>query len=191
MSIRTFPSPPRIGAAALVAVSLLAAPAAGQEAGMGSDAEMTIMQSYLINAFERAKAWDMSLAQAMPDSALRWAPSDDVRDYAEQIVHAANNLFIAQSVFGMEAPDIGDPEVLMNDKAALAGAVGTAYDWIVQQLQAMPAADLAAEAPFFGGRMMPKWRICLFALEHAMWTRGQLVPYLRAHGVTPPPQQLF
>lgn len=191
MRIRTAPHAARVGAGALLALSLLAAPTAAQDADTGSDASMTVMQAYLINAFERAKAWDMSLAQAIPDSALRWAPSDDVRDYAEQVVHAANNLFIAQPVFGMEAPDVGDPETLMNDKAALAGAVGTAYNWIIEQLRAMPAAGLADEAPFFGGRMMAKWRICLFALEHAMWTRGQLVPYLRAHGVTPPQQQLF
>ncbi len=191
MHNRTSPRPARIAAGICLALSLAAAPSVAQQADMGPEADMTLMQSYLINAFERAKTWDVSLAQAIPDSALRWAPSDDVRDYAEQVVHAANNLFIAQPVFGMEAPDVGDAEVLMNDKAALAAAVGTAYDWIVEQLRAMPAGDLADEAPFFGGRMMPKWRICLFALEHAMWTRGQLVPYLRAHGVTPPPQQLF
>jgi len=38
---------------------------------------------------------------------------------------------------------------------------------------------------------MSRARVAMFALEHAMWTRGQLVPYLHAHGVAVPAQRLF
>lgn len=153
--------------------------------------DMEIMKQYLIEATERAKAWDVGMAEAIPDSALRWSPSPDMRDFAEQVVHAANISFIGNSVFGTQAPGLlSNDDALLNDKAALVAAVGDGYDWILEQFADMPASALAEEAPFFSGPL-PRWRICIFALEHAMWTRGQMVPYFHAHGVAVPPNRLL
>lgn len=180
----------RIGLVALAAAAGFAPrPASAQEEG--ADAQMAAMQAYLVNAFERSKAWDVSIALAIPDSALRWAPNPDVRDFAEQVEHAANNLFAASAMFGEEpAGGFGDPEVILNDKQALADAVGSTYDWIIERMKQMTTEEMTEEVTLFG-RPMLRWRVCTFALEHAMWTRGQLVPYFHAHGVPVPRQQLF
>ncbi|MDX1579225.1 MAG: hypothetical protein R3266_12115 [Gemmatimonadota bacterium] len=151
-------------------------------------AEMEALKGYLVNAFERAKAWDLALTEAMPDSALHWAPSSDVRDFGAQIVHAANVGFIGNALFGEAGPQL-DEEV--ESKAALTEGVANSYDWVITRLQAMPAGDLETEVDFFGGQVMPRWRVATFALEHAMWTRGQVVPYLHAHGAEIPQNQLF
>ncbi len=148
------------------------------------------MKAYLVNAFERARTWDLSLAEAIPDSAMEWAPSADVRGFAAQVVHAADNSFIAMALFGEEAPAFGEEADLVADKAALIAAVTNAYGFLIEKLQAMPAADLSEEVDFFG-RSMTRGRVALFGLEHAMWTRGQLVPYLHTHGVAVPQQVLF
>ena len=153
---------------------------------LAESTEMEMIQAYLIDAFERAKAMDVEFAAAIPDSALRWAPNDEVRDFAEQIAHTANNGFIADAVFGESAPELAaEDDALLNDGQALAAAIGEAYDWILERLRAMPADDLAKEVDFFG-RPMTRWTVCTFALEHAWWTRGQMVPYFRAHGMAPP-----
>ncbi len=202
MELRNANGRPRLGGGAVLAVLLLGAGACTEAARAGDTApevegaaaqapDMEVMKGYLIDAFERAKAWDVSLAQAIPDSALGWAPSPDVRGFAAQVVHAANNGFVGGPMFGESAPAMGVDEGSVPDKAALVAAVTGTYDWILAKLRAMPAAQLGAEAEFFGGRVMPRWRIALFALEHAMWTRGQLVPYLHAHGVSVPQQRLF
>ncbi len=153
-------------------------------------AELDVIKAYLVNGFERAKAWDVSMAEAIPDSAMGWAPTPGVRGFAAQVVHAANNTFIGMPMFGEDAPALGDPDALAQNKADLIAAVTNSYDWIIQQLNAMPGSELAAEAQLFG-QTLPRWRIGMFALEHAMWTRGQLVPYLHAHGVAVPQQRLF
>jgi hypothetical protein len=147
-------------------------------------------KAYLVDAYERARAWDLSIAEAIPDSAMEWAPSADVRGFASQIVHTANNGFLSQALFGEDAPPFGDEADLVADKDALMAAVTDAYDYLIGKLQAMPAAALAEEVDFFG-RTMSRTRVALFGLEHAMWTRGQLVPYLHAHGVPVPPAMLF
>ena len=180
----------RIGLMALVATVALA-PRSASAQGAGDDPQMGVMQEYLVNAFERFKAWDVAIALAIPDSALRWAPNPDVRDFAEQVQHGANNLFAAIAIFGEEPPGgFGDPQVILNDKQALADAVGQTYDWIIEHLKGLSAETLAEESTLFG-RSMPRWRVCTFALEHAMWTRGQMVPYFHAHGVAVPQQMLF
>ncbi|MDH3732995.1 MAG: DinB family protein [Gemmatimonadota bacterium] len=148
------------------------------------------MKGYLIDAFERAKAWDISLAEAIPDSAMDWAPNADVRGFAAQIVHTANNGFIAMPLFGEDAPAFGDEAELVADRAALIAAVTNAYDFLIGKLETMDGTSLGDEVDFFG-RTMTRGRVALFALEHAMWTRGQLVPYLHAHGVAVPAQRLF
>lgn len=176
--------------ATLVALALV--PRGGTAQAQTADSpDLAVVRTYVMDALERFKAWDTSIAMAIPDSALRWAPNPEVRDFAQQVEHGANNLFIVGSLFGEEPPAFGDPEVILNDKQALADAVGRAYDWLIERLPSLSDEAFAESVPFFGGQMMPRWRICVFALEHAMWTRGQLVPYFHAHGVPVPQQQLF
>jgi hypothetical protein len=174
----------RFALLALVAAATAASPAIAQ------DTTNEGAKAYIIDAFERARDWDVSLAQAIPDSAMDWAPNPDVRGFAEQVIHAANNGFIALAVFGTEAPEFGDSDALTADKMALVAAVTDSYDWIIAQVEAMPEAGLSEETQFFG-RTVSRARVLMFALEHAMWTRGQLVPYLHAHGVAVPQQRLF
>lgn len=162
----------------------------GEALAQSAMADGDLLKAYLVDGFERAKAWDVSLAEAIPDSAMGWAPTPDVRGFAAQVIHAADNGFIGQAMFGMDAPPFGDTATLERDKTMLVAAVGAGYDWIIAQLRAMSPEALAGEADLFG-RTMPRWRIGIFALEHAMWTRGQLVPYLHAHGVAVPAQRLF
>lgn len=176
--------------ARLAALTVVAATAFAAAPTIAQDTSNEGAKAYIIDAFQRARDWDVSLAQAIPDSAMDWAPDPDVRGFAEQVIHTANNGFIGPAVFGADAPEFGDADALTADKMALAAAVTGAYDWIIAQVEAMPAAALSEETEFFG-RTLSKARVLLFALEHAMWTRGQLVPYLHAHGVPVPQQRLF
>lgn len=190
MILIPLPRAPRAAAVKPALLFALLAPSGlAAQAGDGSlDAEA--VKAYLVDGFERARATDVAFAGAIPDSAFRWAPVTGVRDFAEQVAHAADNSFVGPAVFGEQTPSFF-PDAALEDAAALAGAVEAAYDWILERLRATPAADLQPSAPFFGGREMPKWRILAFALEHAMWTRGQVVPYFRIHGIDPPDVRLF
>ncbi len=143
------------------------------------------IRALLIEAFQRAKALDIEFARAIPDSAMRWAPSPDVRDFSGQLIHAANSLFIARPLFNASPPSLGDSARYRNDKLALEQVIAGAYDWIIEKLRALPANELLEVGELFG-QQKPKWKLCLYALDHAMWTRGQMVSYYRAHGLRPP-----
>lgn len=148
-------------------------------------ADMDAMKAMLVDGFERAKVWDLRIAEAMPESAMDWAPAEGVRSFSDQLIHTASNGFIDQAMFGEDAPPMAVSEGAGADKAAIAGAIETTYDWLIAKFKAMPSADLGEDVDFFG-QTIPRWRVGSFALEHSMWTRGQMVPYFRANGMAPP-----
>ncbi len=168
-------------------------PAAAQEQRASTPAiAVESIRALLLQGLEQGKAMDIDFARAIPDSALRWAPVPEVRDFAEQVEHAAvdNALFVAIGILGVPTPSFGDTAVYLNDKEALVRAVTAAYDWVTQSLRDLPASEFQAETTLFGQKL-PKWRVYLQALEHGYWTRGQLVPYFRMNGMAPPRYRSF
>lgn len=170
-------------AVALAAAACGTEPAAGDRAGVDADS----VRRVLIRGFEQGRAVDRAFIRAIPDSALRWAPTDGVRDFAEQVEHAVldNLRIVAMGVAEEEPPILGDTAVYLNDREALERAAERSYDYVLTTLRELPASELTAEGQIFG-RTLPKWNILLMALQHAEWTRGQLVPYFRIHGIDPP-----
>ena len=174
--------------AALAGVLAMASPGAAQmEDTAGTQIDAEAVRDMLIRGFEQSRDMDLDYCRAMPDSALRWKPNPEVRDYTQQIMHIAQgNLgMVAGAVMNVAPPSMGDSAVYLNDAAALEGAVSQAYDWVLEGLRTISAEELAAQTELFGMEMA-KWRVYNFALVHAYWTRGQLVPYVRAHGLQPP-----
>lgn len=165
---------------------------AQQQEGSGPTIDVETIRALLLRGFEQGRAMDIDFARAIPDSALRWGPTPEVRDFAEQVEHAAvdNALFVAQGILGVPTPKFGDPEVYLNDQEKLSEAVSAAYEWVMQSLRELPPEEFLAETTLFG-QQMEKWRVYLQALEHGYWTRGQLVPYFRTHGMAPPQYRAF
>ena len=87
-------------------------------------------------------------------------------------------------------PTFGDTAAYLNDKAELERVVVATYDWVIESLRGLTAEELVVETDLFRQRL-PKWRVYLQALAHADWTRGQLVPYFRLNGITPPGWRSF
>jgi hypothetical protein len=149
------------------------------------------IRAFLIASFEQAKLMHIDMARSIPDSAMRWGPSDEVRDFAEQVEHAANSLWLETFLSGGSPESPGDSAVYLNDKDALVEAVTRWNDWMLESIRTLPADDFFVERRFFTGENMERWRLYHFALDHAYWTLGQLVGYFRAHGLTPPQYRFY
>lgn len=184
--------PSRVMAACLVVATSFAwsacqPPEGGNEDEMAAVLDVDSLREILAHGYEQHRAMDTAYVRAVPDSALRWAYSEEVRDYAEQIEHIAidNVNFVARGILDEEPPSIGDTAVYLNDKDELERAVNASYDYVLGTLRELPAEELMSTTELFG-QEMAKWHVFLFALHHADWTRGQIVPYLRMHDVEPP-----
>ena len=155
---------------------LAAAPVAAQD-----------VKATLLNDFERQRANVLSMVDVMPESGLRTAPTEGVRDFAQQIEHvAAGNVSIIRS--GVDRPvtlEGFDPEVYLNSKDELKRFVNAAYDAVGDMIEAVPAADMTGETQLFGQATVQRWQLIKTAYEHGVWTLGATVPYVRMQGSAP------
>jgi hypothetical protein len=168
--------------ATLALVALATTPLAAQE-----------MTAALADDFERQRDNVLGMVDAMPESGLRTAPTEGVRDFAQQIEHVVQgNVGIIRS--GYDRPvDIPerDPEVYLNSKEELKRFVNAGYDIVNEMVSSMTADEMTEDALLFGQATVQKWKLIQTAYEHAVWTLGATVPYLRLNGATPPGYNLI
>ena len=146
------------------------------------------MRAMLINDFERQRGNVLGMVDAMPDDGLRTAPTEGVRDFAQQIEHVVQgNVGIIQSGYDrpVDLPQL-DPEVYLNSKDELKAMVNAGYDIVKEMLETMSDEEMMADANLFGQATVKKWKLVQTAYEHAVWTLGATVPYVRSQGGTPP-----
>jgi len=168
---------------ALAAAALMVAPALQAQE----------LKNSLLNDFERQRANVLGMVEAMPDEGLRTAPTDGVRDFAQQIEHVVQgNIGIIRSGYDrpVEIPEV-DPQVYLNDKEELKRMVDAGYDVVMEMIQGMSDDDLQADTQLFGQATVKKWQLVKTAYEHAVWTLGATVPYLRMQGGVPPGYNLI
>jgi hypothetical protein len=153
-----------------------------------------ISQQALIAIVENHKGAVLRYIDAAPDSMLGYRPTKGVRTYAEQIQHAAGSdaliahLAITGSTKGM--PAFGDTAVYLHNKAALKKYAADAMDHTVAMLRGVSDAAMDENIVQFGNKVT-RGRALMELLDHFPWTLGQVVPYLRLNGVTPPEYSPF
>jgi uncharacterized damage-inducible protein DinB len=131
----------------------------------------------------------LAYIDAMPDSATGFRPTPGVRTLAQQFDHiVSTNLDVAAvALRGLKTtPVLGDTAVYLHDKAALRKYAATTYDYFLIALKDATPAQLQRPVAMYGQPPQPAVRLAALAFEHSVWTLGQVVPYLRLVGVTPP-----
>jgi len=143
----------------------------------------------LLADLERNRATVLAYISAMPDSAIGFRPTPGVRTFAQQFDHiVSTNLDVAAiALRGLKAaPVLGDSTRYLTDKAALRQYADTTYGYLLAALRQATAAQLRKPVAMYGQPPQPAARLAQLTFEHSVWTLGQLVPYLRLNGVTPP-----
>ena len=146
------------------------------------------VKAKLQDDFRRLRGNVLGMVDAMPPSGLRSAPTEGVRDFAQQIEHiAVGSVNIIALGLDTDRIDLGlDPQQYLNDKDALKAMVNLAFDRVDTILAEMTPGDLEAPGSLFGQLERPRWMIVEVAYEHGVWTLGATVPYLRMAGASPP-----
>lgn len=147
----------------------------------------------LLADWERDRTAVLAYIGAIPDSAMGYRPTPKVRTLAEQFDHiVSTNLDVAAiALRGLkQAPALGDSAVYLHNKAELRKYAAATYDYFLDALKAATPAQLARPVAMYGQPPQPALRLTFLSLEHSVWTLGQVVPYLRLNGVTPPAYQM-
>ena len=143
----------------------------------------------LLADFQRNRTTVLAYINAMPDSATNFRPTPGVRTFAAQFDHiVSTNLDVAaMALRGLQAaPALGDSAVYLHNKAALQKYAAATYDYFLKSLQQAAPAQLKKPVAIYGQPPQPALRLAALSFEHSVWTLGQVVPYLRLNGVTPP-----
>jgi uncharacterized damage-inducible protein DinB len=144
----------------------------------------------LLDDWQRNRAVVLAYIEAMPDSGLSYRPTPGVRSFAEQIEHiVATNLDVAAIALRHleQAPPLGDQAQYLVSKSALRAFAASTYAYMLAALQDATVDGLARPVAIYGQPPQPAVRLAALSLEHSVWTLGQVIPYLRLNGVTPPP----
>jgi len=143
--------------------------------------------------WKRAKKWTLEYVDAVPENAVNFKPTPEVRSFAEQMLHLAfwnygicEPLASKPSPYGTKQETIEKRDDLKN-KAALRKFVEGSYDYVLAAINNLDDAKLAEQVSFFG-RKATRQLVLTIALDHQTHHRGQTTLYLRMKGVTPPPE---
>ncbi len=144
--------------------------------------------SALTRDWQRNRRNVLAYIEAMPDSALGFRPTPGVRTFAEQFDHiVTTNLEVAAAVRGVDRPPtLGDPDQYLHSKSALRAYAEATYAYMLGTLDAATPEELARTMSIYGAPPQPAAGFIQLSLEHSVWTLGQVVPYLRLNGATPP-----
>jgi hypothetical protein len=156
-------------------------------------AAQSIPKDVMVVDWERQKKNVLAYIDVMPDSAITFAPTPGVRNFAQQIEHfVGTNTEIAAVVLkGLKSPPtLGDTAAYRHQKAALREYTTKSYDYLLDALRGATAAQLSKSFALYNQPAAPAWRWLDLSKEHAVWTFGQLIPYLRLNKVTPPPYDM-
>ena len=143
----------------------------------------------LLADWQRNRSTVLAYIDAMPDSATGFRPTPGVRTFAQQFDHiVTTNLEVAAvALKGLKgAPALGDSAKYLHDKAALRRYAESTYDYLLDAFKKATPAELARPVAMYGQPPQPAIRLMALSFEHSVWTLGQLVPYLRLNGATPP-----
>lgn len=144
-------------------------------------------------SWKRAKKWTLDYIDAMPETALGFKPTPEVRSFAEQMLHLAFwNFGLIESMSGKANPYGKKQETLEKGdagktKAALRKVVEESYDAVLAAMNGLDEVKLLEQAQFFNSKMT-RLTILSIALDHQTHHRGQTTAYLRLKGITPPPE---
>ncbi len=152
----------------------------------------------LVNEWTRARLGVKEYIEAMPEDAIGFKPTPEIRSFAEQMLHLAGGNYMFASVASGKAnpwdftkgkDPVNVPE-LKQTKAALLKFVMDSYDFAIEAVKGLTSAQLDEMVQLFSMKM-PRHMVLTKGIEHAAHHRGQTTIYLRLKGVTPPSERLF
>lgn len=152
----------------------------------------------LVSEWTRARLGVKEYIEAMPEEAIGFKPTPEIRSFAEQMLHlAGGNYLFASVAAGKENPwdftkgkdPVNVPE-FKQSKAALLKFVMDSYDFTIEAVKGLSTAQLDEVVQLFSMKM-PRHMVLTKGIEHAAHHRGQTTIYLRLKGITPPSERLF
>lgn len=165
-------------ACTLVAALALAVPAAAQTPANPLTAATK-------STFDLIKGNITKSAEKVPEDQYSFKPSPDVRSFGQIVGHVADANFMICSAAGGSAGPKDSIEKTKTSKADLQKALADSFAACDAAYSAMTDEKGSQMVKFFG-REQPQLAVLAFNTAHDFEHYGNLVTYMRIHGVVPP-----
>ena len=168
------------------AIALLCTVAGG---AASSWAQGNSLSAEVVQDYRNIRDYFIKAAEEMPDSDYTFKPSPDVRSFAQQVAH------VADDQYNLCAPAKGETrqaaytaiERSLSTKADLVPALKAAFAYCDGAYDALTDASGAAMAT--GGKGRTRFGMLNWNLWHTWEHYGNVVVYLRMKGFVPPSSQ--
>jgi uncharacterized damage-inducible protein DinB len=151
-------------------------------------------QPQMVVEWQRAKTYTKAYLDAMPADGYSFKPTPEIRSFAQQMLHLANdNYGFASYASGKTTPvaDTALEQTVQPTKEATTKVVMESYDYMISTLQGMTPDQMNEMIKRRNGTEISRANIFGKGFEHQTHHRGQTTIYLRLKGVTPPQEMLF
>ncbi len=134
-------------------------------------------------------AWDnmtkmvVETAKAMPETHYSYKPTEELRDFAEQIGHTTGANYLFASVVKLDRPD-PMPTSETKHKAHVIKELEASFTFIKNGMNKLTQEDLNEEIEFFGSKM-PRLQAILIMTSHLQREQGKTTIYTRLKGIAP------
>jgi uncharacterized damage-inducible protein DinB len=148
----------------------------------------------MVKEWERAKAYTREYLDAMPEAGYALKPTPEMRSFADQMLHLtdANYAFVAAASGEKSPVGQGESEKATDkSKANVTKLVLAGYDFVIDNIKKVSAAQMKENVKLFGRFEMTKEAALAKCFEHQTHHRGQTTVYIRLAGATPPQEKLF
>jgi uncharacterized damage-inducible protein DinB len=151
-------------------------------------------QPQMVVEWQRAKTYTKAYLDAMPADGYGFKPTPEIRSFAQQMLHLANDNYGFASFASGKATPVADTaleQTVQPTKEVTTKAVMDSYDYMISTLQGMTPDQMNEMIKRRNGTEISRANIFGKGFEHQTHHRGQTTIYLRLKGVTPPPEMLF
>lgn len=137
------------------------------------------------------KAWDdmtkmvLETAKAMPEANYSFKPTDELRDFADQISHTSGANYLFASVVKLNTPD-PNPVTDTKKKNEVIQQLKGSFAFIRNGMEKLKEEDLKEEIEFFGSKMS-RLQSILIMTSHLQREQGKSTIYTRLKGIAPGP----
>ena len=148
----------------------------------------TGVKGSILFQIDQAREKLLSLAEAMPAEKYGWRPGQGVRSVGEVFAHVSAANYFLPTFWGAKMPDGVDPRAFEKDGGDKAKTIDTlkkSFDFLKQQIAAVPDADLDRKIKLFGQDATVRDDMMVL-VTHGHEHLGQSIAYARMNSVTPP-----
>lgn len=145
-------------------------------------AQQITPKTAFLEKWENAATYTLAVAEAMPEEAYDFKPTDRQMSFSEQLLHMKANMdWLGQTYFNAPIPEGQETRSKMQIIAALKAS----FAQVTAAVGNTPDAELSQTVEFFAG---PKSKLQILNLlqDHLTHHRGQVLVYLNLNEVTPP-----